>query len=136
MSKVFIPAMFNMVVKEETMQTKEETFSGVILDLSGGGFRFNADIVMEPGTQILLQIHTNLPKFTEQPWLKARILAAVPLAHKKGLIEHRAEFVGICTEEREAVIQYIFLKERKRKKKQKGSNMDSELCQRCNTETV
>lgn len=124
------------IIKEEAEQTKEELFSGVILDLSGGGFRFNTDRTMEPGTQILLQMHTNLPKLTEQPWLKARILSAVPLAHKKGLIEHRAEFVGIHTEEREAVIQYIFLKERKRKMKQKGSNIDSELCQRCSAETV
>ena len=125
------------IIKEEAEQEKEETlFSGVILDLSGGGLRFNTDIAMEPGTQIRLQMHVSLPKFAERPWLKARVLSAVPLVHKEGVVEHRAEFVGIRTEEREAVIQYIFLKERKRKKKEKSNNMDSELCQLCSTETV
>lgn len=104
------------IVTEDREQNEEPLFSGVILDLSGGGIRFNTDIAMEPGTQILLQMQVNLPKLIERPWLKARVLAAVPLPHKEGLIEHRAEFLSIRTEEREAVIQYIFLKERKRKK--------------------
>lgn len=115
------------IVKEDA-EPEEETFSGVILDLSGGGLRFNTGQTMEPGTQILLQMQVDLPKFAERPWLLARVLSAVPLAHKEGVVEHRAEFVGIQTQEREAVIQYIFLKERRRKKKETGSSKDRELC--------
>ena len=105
------------MISDKQEMTPEEIFSGVAVDISGGGLRFNASRKIEPGTQVRIQLQAILPILLEKVWLQAKVLACVPLAYRKGIFEHRAEFISMTNQEREAMIQYIFLEERKRKKK-------------------
>lgn len=90
---------------------------GTVVDISGGGLRFNAGQAAGEGTEIVFSLLTGTYIDAKLKKLQAKILSCVPLANQSGLTEHRTEFVRITNEERESIIRYIFLEERKRRKK-------------------
>ena len=96
-------------------------YSGVVLDISGGGIRFNSSHEAQPGDIIALRI-----AFTEEEVRKiqimfAKVLTVVPVQNHSGLFEHRVEYVSISNKERESIIRYIFLEERKHRKREVGN---------------
>ncbi len=131
-----LPLYFRVVTKEETLQilrdkqegtlmdrTEEDdtigtrNYDGMALDISGGGVRFNSTFLAGAGKVILLQIPFDSPDAKELQNLFAKVLTATPVPNRSGLYEHRVEFVLISNEERERIIRYIFLEERRRRKK-------------------
>lgn len=111
-------------VQEPLEQTEEEgeiapiqLFTGVTLDLSGGGVRFNSEHQTEEGSTIVMKIAFPEQTAPQVQLLFAKVLTVLPVPNHTGLYEHRVQFVSITNAERESIIRYIFLEERKRRQR-------------------
>ena len=100
--------------------TQTRFFNGVALDISGGGVRFNAAQPAESGDIIAIRIAFLSEEARKLRLLFAKVLTVAPVQNRSGMFEHRVEFVSISNMERESIIRYIFLEERKRRKKEAG----------------
>ncbi|MBQ9767899.1 MAG: PilZ domain-containing protein [Lachnospiraceae bacterium] len=119
-------AMGLTVSEEEELTEKEETtaaryYEGVALDISGGGVRFNSQFQAQSGDTIALKIAFLSPDAMKLQLLFAKVLTVIPVPNRNGLFEHRVQFTHITNAERESIIRYIFLEERKRRKKESGA---------------
>ena len=111
--------------EKEVSETAEEGtqprfFHGVALDISGGGIRFNAEHPAESGDIIAMRIAFMSEEARKLQLLFAKVLTVTPVQNRSGMFEHRVEYVSISNMERESIIRYIFLEERKRRKKESG----------------
>ncbi len=114
------------VAKEEGADVGEQSpsvrfYSGIVLDISGGGVRFNSEHEAAPGDYIVLKIAFMTDHTKQLQMLFAKVLTVVPVQNRLGLYEHRVEFTAISNMERESIIRYIFLEERKRRKRESGN---------------
>lgn len=95
-------------------------YSGVVLDISGGGIRFNSKYEAKEGDVVALRIAFMSEDARKLQLLFAKVLTVIPVQNRSGMFEHRVEFVSISNMERESIIRYIFLEERKRRKRESG----------------
>ncbi len=95
-------------------------YSGMALDISGGGVRFNSAFEAKSGDVIAMRIAFLSEEAQKLQLLFAKVLTVQPVQNRSGLFEHRVEYVFISNMERESIIRYIFLEERKRRKKEAG----------------
>ncbi|MBQ8847273.1 MAG: flagellar brake protein [Lachnospiraceae bacterium] len=96
-------------------------YSGVTLDISGGGVRFNSSHEAQPGDVIALRIAFMEEEVRKIQILFAKVLTVAAVQNRSGLFEHRVEFVSISNAERESIIRYIFLEEWKRRQRESGN---------------
>lgn len=94
--------------------------SSVIVDISGGGLRFVANYGYESQSKILCKINLLIHGEMKEYNLVGKVLGVRELENRKGVFEHRVQFVNVDAEEREEIIKYIFDEERKTLKKLKG----------------
>ena len=95
------------------LANQELTFQkAVVLDISGGGLRFNSKTQHKAGDVYLLQ--PELPDVLSRkiPYLLGRIVSSRLLSEVPLLYDNRISFVGISPAEREEIISYIFKEER------------------------
>ena len=91
----------------------EFTFQkAIVLDISGGGLRFNSKIQHKAGDVYLLQ-----PEFPDDlrrklPYILCRIISSRLLSEVPLLYDNRVSFIGLTNSEREEIISYIFKEER------------------------
>ena len=116
----------NQIVKEEGADVGAQGpavryYSGITLDISGGGVRFNSEHEAVPGDYIALKIAFMSESAKQLQLLFAKVLTVLPVQNRTGLYEHRVEFTAISNMERESIIRYIFLEERKRRKREAGN---------------
>jgi len=95
-------------------------YPGVTLDISGGGVRFNSAHEAKEGDVIAIRIAFLSETAQKLQPLFAKVLTVTPVQNRSGLYEHRVEYVWISNPERESIIRYIFLEERKRRKRESG----------------
>lgn len=94
--------------------------SSVVVDISGGGLRFVANYAYEAQSMILCKYRLLIDGRVKEYSLLGRVLAVRELENRKGVYEHRVQYVNMDSEEREEIIKYIFDEERKTLKNQKG----------------
>lgn len=92
----------------------------IIVDISGGGIRFVGEYYYEPDSLICCKYHLVIDGKDKEYTLVAKIIAAKEVEDRKGLYEHRAQYININTLEREEIIRFIFDEERKQRKREKG----------------
>lgn len=92
----------------------------VIVDISGGGLRFIADQEYEKDSMIYCTYNLLLDGKSKEYSLVGKILSVKPVENKRGVFEHRVQYVDIEVEKREEIIRYIFQEERKNRKKESG----------------
>ena len=85
----------------------------VIVDISGGGLRFLSNHQYEPGSLIYINYCLLIKEKVKEYNLVGKVLAIKPSENRKGIYEHRVQYVNIGNEEREEIIRYIFEEERK-----------------------
>lgn len=105
-------------LREEEDEPRQE-YSGIIVDLSGGGIRFRTKRELENGQYILFEIHLENESFNKQYYLIGRVISCVPA--DKGperQFEARAKFLIKDNNIREEIIRFIF--EEERKSRQRG----------------
>ena len=105
---------------DKKLESQEIDFQkGVILDISGGGVRFNSSVQQEPESVLLLE-----PAFPEImrkriPYLFGRVISSRKIEHKEPLtFDNRIEFTDITSAEQEQIITYIFKEERDKRKRE------------------
>ncbi len=85
----------------------------VIVDISGGGLRFLSNHQYEPGSLIYINYCLLIKDKVKEYNLVGKVLAIKPSENRKGVYEHRVQYLNIGNEEREEIIRYIFEEERK-----------------------
>ena len=96
-----------------------QVVAGTILDISGGGVRFNTKKEFAYDNYAHLSFRLDWPNSTKRMNL---IIRKVESTYKKDLdiYEHRAEFIFKEAEDREVIIKYIFDEDRRIRKKDQG----------------
>jgi c-di-GMP-binding flagellar brake protein YcgR len=91
-----------------------------IIDLSGGGARFNSRISHQPGEKIRIRFDFILGKELKKLLISAKIISSTKLMNRTGIYEQRAEFKDNGKVDREDLIKYIFEQDRKRRRNEKN----------------
>ena len=105
---------------EEVMAPQLPLKSSVIVDISGGGLRFVANYAYEMQSLILCKYNLIINGETKEYSLVGKVLSVRELENRKGVFEHRVQYVNMDAAEREEIIKYIFDEERRALKNQKG----------------
>ncbi len=92
----------------------------IIVDISGGGFRFVSDYKYEKGSLIYCNYRLFIKGEAKEYQLVCKILDVKELEQRKGEFEHRVQYMNLDNEEREEIIQFIFEEERRNRHKTKG----------------
>ncbi len=91
----------------------------IIVDISGGGFRFVSDYKYEKGSLIYCNYRLFIKGEAKEYKLVCKILDVKELENRPGEFEHRVMYMNLDNEEREEIIQFIFEEERKNRHKSK-----------------
>ncbi|MBR6665944.1 MAG: flagellar brake domain-containing protein [Lachnospiraceae bacterium] len=89
----------------------------VIVDISGGGLRFISEQKYEEGSLIYCSYHLLVNGTRKLYELVSKVLEVKPVENRKGVFEHRVQYINISEGIREQIIRYIFQEERKNMKK-------------------
>ncbi len=92
----------------------------VIVDISGGGIRFVGNYAYEPDSLVCCKYNLVVDGTAKEYTLVSKVLTVRELEDRKGIYEHRAQYINIDTAEREEIIRFIFEEERKNRKREKG----------------
>lgn len=107
------------MIIEQKLEKEEITFlKGMVLDISGGGMRFNSTVQLECDDVLLLQ--PALPEALRKkiPFLFGRVITSIRIPNKEPIaFDNRIEFIEINSSEREQIITYIFKEERDKRKR-------------------
>ena len=105
---------------EKKLENQEMEFQkAIVLDISGGGMRFNSAVQQETGDVCLLQ--PALPEVVRKriPFLFGRIISSRRIPNREPItFDNRVEFVEISPSEQEQIITYIFKEERDKRKRE------------------
>lgn len=107
------------IVEKKLEQENMELLKGTILDISGGGIRFNSPAQQNTGDILLLR--PALPETLRKkiPFLFGRIISSKRIPNKEpATYDNRVEFVEISHGEQEQIITYIFKEERDKRKRE------------------
>lgn len=85
----------------------------VIVDISGGGLRFISEQKYEEGSLIYCSYHLLINGTRKLYELISKVLEVKPVENRKGVFEHRVQYINISEGVREQIIRYIFQEERK-----------------------
>lgn len=105
--------------KEDALIPELPLKSSVIVDISGGGLRFVANYAYEVQSMILCRYCLLINGENKVYNLVGKVLSARELENRKGVFEHRVQYVNVDAAEREEIIKYIFDEERKNLKNHK-----------------
>lgn len=92
----------------------------VIVDISGGGLRFIANYRYDIGELIYCKYILLIQNEEKEYHLVGKILSISELEERKGVFEHRVQFINVDADVQEEIVKYIFEEERKRRHKDNG----------------
>lgn len=96
------------------------TTLGKIMDLSGGGIRFNTEEKLEIGANLLMELHLKNERIDKRYNIVAEVISCCPMEKVRGSrYEIRAKFFIKDDKIREEIIHYIFEEERKTRQRGK-----------------
>lgn len=91
---------------------------GTIIDISGGGIRFNAGNRYTPGDELVVEFFLTIAGKLEKFLVRVRVIMSTALPNREKIYENRVEFLDITEPDREAIVKYVFEEERRRRKKE------------------
>ncbi|MDE7300239.1 MAG: flagellar brake protein [Lachnospiraceae bacterium] len=95
-------------------------YSGVIIDISGGGLRFNSEKQFETDAQLKVSFRLTTGGAEKDFNLLARVVLSNRLVNRESGYETRVEFVDIEENDRESIVKYVFEEDRKRRKRERN----------------
>lgn len=93
--------------------------SGTVVDISGGGARYNSSKQHSPGDKVKIKLDLALNNAVKSMIIGANLIASTRIVNRFDTFEHRIEFSEITPREREDLIRFIFEKERRLRKNDK-----------------
>lgn len=107
---------------QDKLEELENAFldEGIVTDISGGGLRFHSTKQLEKENEVVVKVC--LPMEDEKIILTAscEVISSNPSVNRSDSFDNRLRFVKISEGEREQVIRFIFLQERKNLRREKG----------------
>ena len=101
------------IIKEQ-IKMEDITFNNnMMMDISGGGMRFNSTELLEKDDSLVM-IPDIKEITTDIPYLMGKVVLVRPLQNKNNGYENKIKFINISNEEREKIITYIFAVEREK----------------------
>ena len=91
----------------------------VIVDISGGGLRFLSNQQYMPGSLIYINYRLMIKDKVKDYNVVGKVLATRPSETRKGVFEHRVQYINMGNDDREEIIRYIFEEERKHRSNKK-----------------
>ena len=113
--------------EEDDGQTEDETKDipavseweeGTVSDLSGGGVRLRCRKEFAPGTYMEVFLPLAFTRGVVPVQTKLRVIDCHTYELQYGVYEVRGEFYGVSDSDREKIVQYVFLEQRRRLKKE------------------
>lgn len=104
-------------VKYRSADAESEMNPGTIIDISGGGLRFNAGDRYMAGDELLVEFFLTIAGKPQKFRIRVRVIASASLPNKERIYENRVEFMDITEGDREAIVKYVFEEERRRRKR-------------------
>lgn len=96
-----------------------EYLKGVMLDISGGGIRFNSTSQQKEGDVLLLQPALPETLMKRVTMLLGYVISSRKIPNKEPVLyDNRIEFIELSPVEQELIITYIFKEERNRRKRE------------------
>lgn len=101
-------------------EEKETYYKGIIIDISGGGLRFTSKEQIQVGSIVNCIIDFNSIDKRKRLEIQGKTILSQLVDFQVIKYETRIMFHDISTEDREAIIKFIFDEQRKRRKRRKG----------------
>lgn len=105
--------------KEVLNYFESDWIKATVMDLSGGGARFNSSVNHNLGDKVRILLNLSMSGDSKRLALTANIIASSRNIYKNNMIENRVEFIEIKQRDREELIKFIFEQDRKRRGKEK-----------------
>ncbi|MDD3172576.1 MAG: PilZ domain-containing protein [Herbinix sp.] len=106
--------------RKRLAQLENEWLSGTIIDISGGGARFNSEVQHNKEDKIQIKLDLSVGNGKCQMIIGTEVVSSGRVINKISVYEHRVEFKEISKKDREELIKYIFEQERRRRKYDKN----------------
>ncbi len=97
-------------------ELKEVWLPASVIDISGGGTRFNSTMMLKQGDKLQIKLDLTIGAAQKSMVIGAEVVHTGKNLIRVGLFEHRVEFVVIDKRDREDLIKFIFEQERRRRK--------------------
>jgi c-di-GMP-binding flagellar brake protein YcgR len=102
----------------DTLDSYRKTwYKGAVTDISGGGARFNSNMLIDQSDPVLLKLNLDDRKNHIVP---VNVISSNKMTNRPDFYEHRVQFNHISIEEREAIIKFIFEQDRRKRRREKG----------------
>jgi c-di-GMP-binding flagellar brake protein YcgR len=88
---------------------------GCLINLSGGGVRFNSKLAHQQEDKMFIKIGIEINGNFNELKLKSTVIAVEKLINRSGVYAYRVQFYDISSKERESLIKFIFEQERQRR---------------------
>lgn len=131
--KVFRTLLEDKVASEEErdklinilIDFQEENINkGLVLDISGGGMRFQSKNQLKKNDFINLHFSLDTNSMIKEYNIQARVIESSKSFNKiyddKNVYENRVQFINISKEDRESIVRFIFYEQRKQRQREKG----------------
>ncbi len=102
------------ILKEQLKMEDIHFQKGIMVDISGGGTKFYADIPLEKDTNIVIFVESKEISESVPYLLGTVVVTGKNLENRKKVYENKIKFINISNEEREKIIRYIFAAEREK----------------------
>lgn len=106
--------------ENKLQQLQYTMIPAAIIDISGGGARFNSAVLHNQGDRVQMKFDLAVGSTLRRMELGADIITSGKIMNKSGIYEHRVEFNDISKRDREDLIKYIFEQERRRRRYDKN----------------
>ncbi len=103
-------------IKKKLVPNGNEWHKGVVIDISGGGMRFNTRVKHENPEYVELRFSLITGNTVKDIVTPARVIRYAPVSKLQDTNEFRVEYVEIPTKQREDIVQYVFNEDRNRRK--------------------
>lgn len=111
---------FSCALEMHARNAEEEEASterSIIIDISGGGFRFVSERQYELNSLVYCTYHLSENGRRRKYEIMGEVLAVKEWENRPGMYEHRVQYHNLDVDTREQIIKYIFEEERKERKK-------------------
>lgn len=116
--KQYILERETLTLEEKLTHQNIKFLKGTVLDISGGGIRFNSREAQNVGDILLLCIEFPEELLDKIPFLVGRVVVSEQvLGTVPDTFDNRVEFVDLSNEDQERIVTYIFKEEREKRKK-------------------
>ncbi len=104
-----------------TLQAGLPLKRSIIVDISGGGFRFLSEQKYEPDSLVYCKYQLCMEKERKEYEVVGKVLSVREAENRPGTYEHRVQYYNLDKKIREKIIKFIFEEERNERKKERLS---------------